>query len=46
MVGVHPDGKRIAYSKAETNFDILMLDALPHQATGWQKLFRHWIEPR
>jgi hypothetical protein len=44
-VTVHPDGKRLAYSRSENTSDILLLDGLPRPATGWQKLFRHWIEP-
>jgi Tol biopolymer transport system component len=42
---VHPDGKRLAYTKAQNNNDILLLTGLPRPAAGWQKLFRHWIEP-
>lgn len=42
---LHPDGKRLAYTRSESNFDIWLLEGLPRPATGWMKLFRHWIEP-
>jgi hypothetical protein len=44
-VSLHPDGKRLAYSRNEFNYDIWLLDGIPRPATGWMKLFRHWTEP-
>ncbi len=42
---MHPNGKHLAYTRSEANYDLWLMDGLPQPATGWQKLFRHWIEP-
>ena len=42
---VHPDGKRLSYSISDADNDIWILEGLPRPATGWRKLFSHWIEP-
>jgi Tol biopolymer transport system component len=41
---LHPDGKRLAYSRNELKYDIWMLEGMPRPATGWLRLFRHWTE--
>ena len=42
---LHPDGKRLAYQRAEQKYDIWLMEGLPEPASGWLKLFRHWSEP-
>jgi Tol biopolymer transport system component len=39
---LHPDGKRMMYSRVEPNSDIWLLDGLPRPETGFMRLFRHW----
>ena len=38
---LHPDGKRMCYSRSENRYDVFVLDGLPRPATGWLRLFRH-----
>ena len=41
-LNLHPDGKRMCYTRNENKYDIFVLDGLPRPATGWLRLFRHW----
>jgi Tol biopolymer transport system component len=41
-LSLHPDGKRMCYTRNENKYDIFVLDGLPRPATGWLRLFRHW----
>jgi len=43
---LNPDGKRLAYTRTENNFDIWLLEGLPRPEMGWMRLFRHWIQPK
>jgi serine/threonine protein kinase len=44
-LSLHPDGKRIAFTMHQNLYDIWMLEGIPRPATGWLRLFRHWVEP-
>jgi hypothetical protein len=44
-VSVHPDGKRLSFTRGESQREIWMIEKLPRPSTGWDRLFRHWIDP-
>jgi Tol biopolymer transport system component/predicted Ser/Thr protein kinase len=45
QLSLHPDGKRLAFTMHRNLYDIWMLEGIPRPATGWLRLFRHWVEP-
>jgi hypothetical protein len=38
-VWLHPDGKRMVYTRNELNHDIWMLEGLPRPETDWRRIF-------
>jgi Tol biopolymer transport system component len=42
---LHPDGKRLLYSRSELNYDIWLLTGFPRPETGFMRLLRHWSRP-
>jgi Tol biopolymer transport system component len=43
-VSMHPDGEHLSYTVGDSERDIWLFDGIPCPATGWRKVFSHWIE--
>lgn len=44
-VAVHPDGKRMAVSVENLQYDLWRIEGFPLPETGWRRLFRKWVYP-